>query len=151
MRESKLRTTPLNLKAIIMTKDYSIKMQDGAGRETTLSINGASVDEMIADGYSTEEARESLESNQFQKAIADGKIGADAWASLSETQRDHITYKVRTVEEFEALHLSFYTLSCLARATSYVYPHKALPAAIEGGLYKGQLTLDRLGNFVSFL
>ena len=66
-------------------------------------------------------------------------------------QCDHITYTVRTVEEFEALHLSFYALSCLSRATSYVYPHKALPAAIERGLYKGQLTLDRLGNFVSFL
>ena len=62
-----------------MTLDYSINMQDSAGRVVTLHINGASIDDMVADGYSFSEAQESVESNTFARAIANGEIGADAW------------------------------------------------------------------------
>lgn len=61
-----------------MTKDYSITMSDSAGRTTCLHINGAEIDEKISAGYSLDEAKETSESNQFEKAIADGRIGADA-------------------------------------------------------------------------
>ena len=58
-----------------MTKDYSIKLQDSTGRIVTLFINGASIDEMGGDAY----ARESIESDAFQSAIAEGSIGSDAY------------------------------------------------------------------------
>lgn len=61
------------------TKDYSVALADHRGRTVEISINGASVDEMIAVGYSEQEARESVESDAFAKAIARGEIDADAW------------------------------------------------------------------------
>lgn len=60
------------------TKDYAITMQDSTGRTCVLSINGACIDERVADGYSEDHAREDVESNAFEKAIARGDIGADA-------------------------------------------------------------------------
>jgi hypothetical protein len=62
-----------------MTLDYSISMQDKAGRVVTLNINGASIDDMVADGYNLTESKESVESDTFARAIAAGDIGADAW------------------------------------------------------------------------
>jgi hypothetical protein len=62
-----------------MTKDYGIIMQDKNGRRTTLAINGASIDELVATGSSREDATESVEGNTFQNAIARGEIGDDAW------------------------------------------------------------------------
>lgn len=59
-----------------------------------------------------------------------------------------ITMHVRTTEDFAGL--SYYTLCRLADETRVVYPHYALPPAIERGEYEGTLTLDELGNFVSF-
>jgi hypothetical protein len=61
------------------TPDYAVTMQEAGGRTARLHINGASIDELVADGYSRAEAVESVEGNQFQKAIADGRIGARAW------------------------------------------------------------------------
>lgn len=61
------------------TRDYGVTMRDRTGRVTTLSINGASIDELIRGGYPEWEARESVESNTFQNAIYNGEIGADAW------------------------------------------------------------------------
>ena len=54
-------------------------MQDAAGRVFTLHINGASIDDLVADGYSFSGAQESVESDTFARAIASGVIGADAW------------------------------------------------------------------------
>lgn len=62
-----------------MTLDYSISMQDKAGRVVTMYINGASIDDMVADGYSLSEAKECVESNTFARVFATGDIGADAW------------------------------------------------------------------------
>lgn len=61
-----------------------------------------------------------------------------------------VTHHVRTEADFSALRLSFYTLARLSEETHFVYPHKGLPGAIERGQYKGELTLDGLGNFISF-
>ena len=62
------------------TPDYTVTMMDPSGlRSATLHINGAEIDEKIADGYSRAEAVETSESNQFEKAIADGRITADAY------------------------------------------------------------------------
>lgn len=58
-----------------MTKDYSLTLEDSTGRRFTLHINGASIDELGGD----DRARESVESNTFQNAIAEGHIGADAY------------------------------------------------------------------------
>ena len=62
-----------------MTLDYSINMQDSAGRVATLHIDGASIDNLMADDYSFSSAQASVESNAFSNAIANGEIGADAW------------------------------------------------------------------------
>jgi hypothetical protein len=61
------------------TPDYSVVMRDDAGRTVRLSINGANIDEMVAEGYRRDDAVESVEGNQFANAIARGEIGADAW------------------------------------------------------------------------
>lgn len=65
------------------------------------------------------------------------------------------TTTVRTNAELAAMNLSFYTLSKLADALNCVDPRQCLehrlthPAfAVKG--WKGELTLDALGNFVSF-
>ena len=63
-----------------MTSDYAVVMKDGAGRTVTLYIAGASIDAVIATGASESQARDDAESNAFGNAIAQGLIGADAWA-----------------------------------------------------------------------
>lgn len=66
-----------------------------------------------------------------------------------------ITYTVRTNEELRALNLSYYTLSEMARVLNCVDPRTCLehrlthPAFAPMG-WKGELTLDELGNFLSF-
>lgn len=65
------------------------------------------------------------------------------------------TYTVRTNDELRALNLSIYSLSKLANVLNCVNPTSALehrlshPAFAHHG-WKGQLTLDSLGNFISF-
>lgn len=65
------------------------------------------------------------------------------------------TITVRTNAELRNLNLSFYTLCKLAEVLNCVNPHYALehrlthPAWASKG-WKGELTLDSLGNFVSF-
>jgi hypothetical protein len=59
------------------TSDYSAKLIDATGRELEVSINGASIDEMVATGLTQESAREEVEQNAFQNAIARGEISAD--------------------------------------------------------------------------
>lgn len=61
------------------TTDYSLKMQDSAGRTVELFINGACIDEQIASGLTESEAREGVEGNAFANAIYRGEIGEDAW------------------------------------------------------------------------
>ena len=61
-----------------MTNDYHVNMQDSAGKTFPLYVNGACVDEQIATGCCAEHARECVEANQFQNAIARGDIGPDA-------------------------------------------------------------------------
>lgn len=58
-----------------MTRDYSATLEDSTGRRVTLYITGASVDEMGGD----DRAREAVEGNEFQNAIAEGLIGDDAY------------------------------------------------------------------------
>lgn len=66
-----------------------------------------------------------------------------------------ITHAVRTNTELKALDLSFYTLAKLADVLNCVDPTQCLehrlthPAFADKG-WKGELTLDSLGNFVSF-
>lgn len=62
-----------------MTLDYSIKLQDSAGRTTELFITGACIDELIALGVPEYEAREDVQNNAFANAIASERIGEDAW------------------------------------------------------------------------
>lgn len=65
------------------------------------------------------------------------------------------TITVRTNDELRALNLSFYTLCKLADVLNCVNPTQALeqrlthPAWADKG-WKGELTLDSLGNFVAF-
>jgi len=65
------------------------------------------------------------------------------------------TITVKTNDELKALNLSIYTLSRLARVLNCVNPEDCLeqrlthPAFAHNG-WKGQLTLDNLGNFVGF-
>lgn len=66
-----------------MTKDYAITLKDSDCRTVSLFINGASIDELIETGLQAFEARESIESDAFEKAIARGLIGADAWLIAS--------------------------------------------------------------------
>ncbi len=61
------------------TLDYAANMQDHDGRTVKLFINGDSIDCMVKDGYEYHDAREGVEGNSFQNAIASGEIGADAW------------------------------------------------------------------------
>ena len=61
------------------TRDYTIKIKDGAGRIAELFITGASIDEIIATGVPEYEAVEAVQSDAFYKAIARGEIGEDAW------------------------------------------------------------------------
>lgn len=65
------------------------------------------------------------------------------------------TVIIRTNAQLRELNLSFYTLSKLADVLQCVNPMLALenrlthPAWASKG-WKGELTLDELGNFVSF-
>ena len=65
------------------------------------------------------------------------------------------TTTVRTNQALRDMNLSIYTLSKLARVLSAVDPRTCLehrlshPAFAHHG-WKGELTLDDLGNFVSF-
>lgn len=61
------------------TADYSVKIQDSAGRTAELFITGACIDELIASGASESEARESVEGNAFWNAVERGEIGEEAW------------------------------------------------------------------------
>ena len=56
------------------TKDYSITLEDVTGRTCELSIHGDCIDEAMERGYSLSEARESIENNKAQNAIAEGLI-----------------------------------------------------------------------------
>jgi hypothetical protein len=67
------------------TADYSLTVRDSAGRTVVLSINGASIDDLIRDGYGLHEAVECVEGNAFQNAIARGEIGADGFEVLDAT------------------------------------------------------------------
>ena len=65
------------------------------------------------------------------------------------------TTVVRTNNELRAMHLSIYTLSKLARELNCVDPQTALEhrlthQAFADKGWEGKLTLDSLGNFVSF-
>ena len=65
------------------------------------------------------------------------------------------TTTVRTNEELRNMDLSFYTLSKLANVLNCVDPrqcleHRLTHQAFAGKGWKGELTLDSLGNFVSF-
>ena len=59
----------------MMTKDYTVTLQDNTGRTVVLHICGASVDEMGGN----DSAKEIVEGNAFQNAIDANKIGEDAW------------------------------------------------------------------------
>lgn len=65
------------------------------------------------------------------------------------------TTTVTTNQQLKDMHLSFYTLSKLANVLNCVDPQLCLehrlshPAFAHNG-WKGELTLDTLGNFVSF-
>jgi hypothetical protein len=65
------------------------------------------------------------------------------------------THLIRTNAELRALDLSFYSLCKLANVLNCVNPCDCLehrlthPAFADKG-WKGALTLDHLGNFVSF-
>lgn len=57
------------------------------------------------------------------------------------------TVTVKTPEDFRAL--SYYTLCRLQDAT-HIDPIRGLPVYIAHGEFKGELTVDDLGNFISF-
>lgn len=65
------------------------------------------------------------------------------------------TTTVRTNQQLRDMNLSFYTLVKLANVLNCVDPQQCLehrlthPAFADKG-WKGELTLDSLGNFVSF-
>lgn len=63
-----------------------------------------------------------------------------------------INIRNMTAEEIKALNLSFYTLSRWADVVSLVYPTGIVELWARGCYqqWKGILTLDDLGNFVSF-
>lgn len=50
-----------------------------------------------------------------------------------------------------ALNLSFYSLCRLADTVRRVDPRHGMDSALQFGDWKGELTLDALGNFVSFV
>lgn len=65
------------------------------------------------------------------------------------------THRVTTNQQLQAMDLSFYTLSKLANVLNCVDPqqcleHRLTHAAFADKGWKGNLTLDQFGNFVSF-
>lgn len=61
------------------------------------------------------------------------------------------TITVRTNAELQALDLSYYTLCHLADALCCVDPRTCLEQRLaRDAACKGELTLDALGNFISF-
>ncbi len=60
-----------------------------------------------------------------------------------------MTIQINTSADLQKL--SYYTLCCLQSVTHYADPIAGIPVAIERGEYKGLLTLDALGNFISFV
>lgn len=66
--------------------DYTVTMMDYSGlRSVVLHINGDEINEKVANGYSLAEAVESSESNQFERAIADGRISDNAYLHARST------------------------------------------------------------------
>lgn len=57
------------------TRDYALTLRDDAGRIAIVPINGDSIDEHMRDGRTFEDAREIVEGNATQKAVARGEIG----------------------------------------------------------------------------
>ena len=55
-------------------KDYSITLEDKTGRTVTLYINGDTIAEFVAQGDTLETAKEAVENNAAQNAIARGEI-----------------------------------------------------------------------------
>ena len=62
-----------------MTSDYSITLQDSAGKTLEVAIDGASIDNEISNGATEAQAVEGAEQNAFANAIYNGNIGADCW------------------------------------------------------------------------
>ena len=60
-------------------KDYSITLEDESGRTVELSIHADCIYEAMERGYTLEEARESIEENKAQNAIAEGLIGYECF------------------------------------------------------------------------
>ena len=65
------------------------------------------------------------------------------------------TYTVKTNAELDSMDLSFYTLCKLADVLRCVDPtlcleHRLTHPAFAANGWRGELTLDSLGNFVSF-
>lgn len=65
------------------------------------------------------------------------------------------TITVKTNEELQSLHLNMYTLSKLANVLNCVDPttcleHRLTHVAFASKGWKGEITLDDLGNFISF-
>ena len=58
------------------------------------------------------------------------------------------TIQIKTSEDLRAL--TFYTLCRLQETTHYADPIAGLPVAISRQEFKGVLTVDLAGNFVSF-
>ena len=58
-----------------MTKDYSIIVQDDTGRIAVISINGASIDESIANGSSFDSAQECVMNGAVWAAVRCNEIG----------------------------------------------------------------------------
>jgi hypothetical protein len=61
------------------------------------------------------------------------------------------TQTITIATEADVRRLSYYTLCKLSEATHYATPATALPLAIARGEFKGVLTVDSLGNFLSFV
>lgn len=55
-------------------KDYTITLEDESGRTCVLSIHKDCIDEAMERGYSLSEARERIEDNKVENAIAEGLI-----------------------------------------------------------------------------
>jgi hypothetical protein len=61
------------------TKDYTITLEDETGRTCVLSIHGDCIDEEMARGYTLSEARENIENNKVENAIAEGLIDYECY------------------------------------------------------------------------
>lgn len=59
--------------------DYTVKMQDDAGRVCNLHITADNLEFLVASGLSLEEAQEGAETNAFWNAVKEGQIGENAW------------------------------------------------------------------------